>query len=335
MNQLNFFQTPKDNLKIDMVFRDEALLAQFQAQSAETAVLPDVQTYYTDLYFPKAPEDRPYTFSSIVLSSDGKMAYHDNPAGPLVAKNNFLDPDGSLGDFWVLNVLRAYSDGIIVGANTLAKEPGITCHVYDQDLNAQRVAALGKKQHPVSVVVSFDATDIPFDHYTFQVDPAQGLKLVIATGPDGMDYIKAHSPLKHVFCGPFRTKEDVDQAGLAPLDRDFDTVPVIVTGEGKSPDGRLMMYVLKKLGLEKLCVESPSYCAYLLKEQMLDEYFINYSMVFVGGTTTPGSFTPFGHLDHPHGELVSLGVHHSSFLFTRQKLRYNVKQETDLSSYSY
>ena len=31
-----------------------------------------------------------------------------------------MDPDGSLGDFWVLNVLRSYADGIIVGANTLA-----------------------------------------------------------------------------------------------------------------------------------------------------------------------------------------------------------------------
>ena len=111
-----------------------------------------------------------------------------------MAKNNFLDPDGSLGDFWVLNVLRSYADGIIVGANTLAKEPGITCHVYDEDLTRQRREHLGKKHQPVSVVVSFDATDIPFDHYTFDVDPAEELKMVIATGPDGLDYIQKKSP---------------------------------------------------------------------------------------------------------------------------------------------
>lgn len=335
MNQLNFFQTPKENLKISMVFEDRALLDGLKADSGETAVMPHVSEYYTDIYFPRAPADRPYTFSSIVLSSDGKMAYQDNPSGPLVAKNNFLDPDGSLGDFWVLNVLRSYADGIIVGANTLAKEPGITCHVYDQDLTAQRKEYLGKKSQPVGIVVSFDATDIPFDHYTFSVDPAEELKTVIATGPDGMDYIKANSPLKHIFCGPFASKEDVDQAQLAPLHQDFDVVPVIVTGEGKNPDAHVLMYTLKKLGLEKLCVESPSYCAFMLKEQILDEYFINYSMVFVGGPISPGGGTPYGHMDHPHAKLISLGVHKSNFLFTRQKICYNVKRETDLSGYQY
>lgn len=335
MNQLNFFQTPKENLKVNMVFRDEPVLAALKADSPELAALPDVCEYYTDLYFPSAPADRPYAYSSIVLSSDGKMAYQDNPSGPLVAKNNFLDPDGSLGDFWVLNVLRAYADGIIIGANTLAKEPGITCHVFDEDLARQRREILKKPDQPVGVVVSFDATDIPFDHYSFAVDPAERYKMVIATGPDGMAYMEQNSPLKHVCWGPFRTKEDVDAFSFPPLMEDFDTFPVIVTGEGKHPDGRILMYALRKLGLQRLCVESPSYCAYMLSEGMLDEYFIDYSMVFVGGTTTPGGFTPYGSVDHPHAELLSLGIHQRNFMFTRQKLRYGVTATTDLSGYQY
>ena len=131
MNELVFFEIPKQNLKIQIVKKSDGILEQIKKESAETAVMPDVAEYYTDIYFPKAPADRPYTFSSIVLSSDGKMAYGDNPSGPLIAKNNFLVPDGSLGDFWVLNVLRAYADGIIIGARTLLSEPGITCHVYE------------------------------------------------------------------------------------------------------------------------------------------------------------------------------------------------------------
>lgn len=335
MNKLNFFTTPKDNLKINMVYRDEAALAALKEASSEQVSLPDVSAYYTDIFFPKAPEDRPYTFSSIVLSSDGKMAYQDNPAGPLVAKNNFLDPDGSLGDFWVLNVLRSYADGIIVGANTLAKEPGVTCHVYDADLTEQRKQALGKTYQPVGVVVSFDATDIPFDHYTFNVDPAEEYKLVINTSPDGMAYIKANSPLKHIFWGPFTSKEQIDAFDFGALYQDFDVFPVIVTGEGNRPDSALLLYALRKLGLMKLCVESPSYCAHLLQNQMLDEYFINYSMVFVGGTTTPGHMTPYSYLDHPHAELLNLGMHKSNFMFTRQRLRYGVSMQTDLSAYQY
>ena len=335
MNKLNFFTTPKDNLKITMVYQDQQVLDALRAASAEQAPLPDASAYYTDIYFPQAPAGRPYTFSSIVLSADGKMAYQDNPAGPLVAKNNFLDPDGSLGDFWVLNMLRAYSDGVIVGANTLAKEPGITCHVYDEDFTRQRREVLGKTHQPASIVVSFDATDIPFDHYTFDMDPAEELKIVINTSPQGMEYIKAHSPLKHVFWGPFTSREQVDAFDFGPLYRDFDTFPVIVTGEGNRPDSGMLMYVLRKLGVMKLCVESPSYCAHLIQNEMLDEYFINYSMVFVGGTTTPGHMTPYGYLDHPHSNLLSLGIHKSNFMFTRQKLCYGVSAQTDLSGYKY
>lgn len=324
MNKLQFFQTPKDNLKIQMLFQDEQALTAIRADAGGTETLPDVQTYYTPLFFPKAPVDRPYTVSSIVLSSDGKMAYRDNPAGPLIAKTNCLDPDGGAGDFWVLNVLRACADGVIAGANTLAKEPGTTFHVYDEDLSRQRKEVLGKPRQPAGVVVSFDATDIPFDHTSFHVDPAEELKMLIATGPDGLDYIQKNSPLKHVICGPFSNQAEVDRTELPHLDQEFDTIPVLVTGTGKEPDGRLMLYMLKKMGLEQLCVESPSYCTYLLQEEMLDEYFINYSMVFAGGTATPGSFLPFGHLDHPHADLLSLGIHRHNFLFTRQKIRYGV-----------
>ena len=92
MNELVFFEIPKQNLKIQIVKKSDEILEQIRKESAETAVMPDVAQYYTDIYFPKAPSDRPYTFSSIVLSSDGKMAYGDNPSGPLIAKNNFLDP---------------------------------------------------------------------------------------------------------------------------------------------------------------------------------------------------------------------------------------------------
>lgn len=235
MNELVFFEIPKQNLKIQIVKKSDEILEQIRKESAETAVMPDVAQYYTDIYFPKAPSDRPYTFSSIVLSSDGKMAYGDNPSGPLIAKNNFLDPDGSLGDFWVLNVLRAYADGIIIGARTLLSEPGITCHVYEERLTRQRREVLGKKYQPCGVIVSLDGTDIPFDHYIFDVDPKEEYKLVIATSPRGAEYIMANSPLKHPVIGPFKTIEDVDHADLGELYTDFNRVPGYSDGPGREP----------------------------------------------------------------------------------------------------
>lgn len=333
MNPLVFFETPKADLKIQMLYRDEAELARIAAANSPT--LPDADAYYTTIQFPPAPADRPYTYSSMVLSSDGKMAYEDNPAGPLVAKNNYLDAAGSLGDFWVLNVLRAASDGVIVGANTLAKEAGITCHVYDADLSRQRRENLGKPDQPVNVVVSFDGTDVPLDHYSFHVDPAERFRQMIATSPAGLAHIQAASPLRHTVWGPFTSRADIDAFAFPALDTDFDCFPILVTGEDNRPDSGLMLYALRKLGLERLCVESPSYCAHLMDQGWLDEYFINYSMVFAGGTITPGMGTPQGHESHPHARLLSVGTHRGSFLYTRQQLHYGVSAKSELADFHY
>lgn len=335
MHELVFFEIPKEHLKIEIVKQSHAILEEIKMSAKEKATLPDASKYYTEIYFPPAPKDRPYTFSSMVLSSDGKMAYGDNPSGPLIAKNNFLDPDGSLGDFWVLNILRAMADGIIIGARTLLSEPGITCHVYDKDLSQQRREVLGKRFQPCGVVVSLDGTDIPFGHDTFHVDPEEEYKMVIATSPQGGDYIKIHSDLNHSFLGPFHSREEVDKEEFGELYKDFDTIPVILTGEEKSPDTELLLYALKKWGINNLCIEAPSYCSHLLHKRLLDEYFMNYSMVFVGGGSTPGLGTPFGHMEHPHADLLSIGTHKSNFIFTRQKVRYGVTNETDLTGYKY
>ena len=126
-----------------------------------------------------------------------------------------------------------------------------------------------------------------------------------------------------------------DHADLGELYTDFNAFPVIVTGQGENPDTKVLMYVLKKWGLEKLCIEAPSYCTHLLQQGMLDEYFINYSMVFAGGQKSPGYASEFGHMDHPHADFLTLGIHESNFIFTRQKIRYGVTNETDLSGYKY
>ena len=63
-----------------------------------------------------------------------------------------------------------------------------------------------------------------------------------------MEYIQKNFPLKHVFYGPFTSKEEVDKAEFAPLYQDFDVVPVIVTGEGKNPDGHLHDVCSQKAG---------------------------------------------------------------------------------------
>jgi hypothetical protein len=72
-----------------------------------------------------------------------------------------------------------------------------------------------------------------------------------------------------------------------------------------------------------------------MENKALDEFFINYSMVYAGGTITPGYQLPFSHIEHPHAELLTMGTHRSSFIFTRQKLYYDLTSSVDLSKYKY
>jgi len=335
-NKLVFFDIPKENLKINCIYRNERLLKKSAAKSQNPETIPDAVKYYsTEVMLPKPKKDRPYVISSIVLSADGKMAFSDSKAGPLIARNNYLDKDGALCDFWTLNMIRAYSDGVLFGTNTLFNEQGISSHVYDRSLNKQRNEVLGKKHHPVGIALSLDGTDIPFDHFVFNIDPKEGYKVMIATSPEGCDYIKKNSPCKHIVYGPFKTKADVDRFRFPDMYQKYDEIPLIVTGSGTKPNTKLFYYILRKMGMETVCIESPTYTSLTLKMGYLDEYFINYSMVYAGGKATPGYSMPSLATDHAHAELMSVGIHQDNFLYTRQKLVYNVTANSSLEKYKY
>jgi riboflavin biosynthesis pyrimidine reductase len=339
MEKLVTFDFPTDQVRLNLCYRDDERLKTIASSSSDEA-LPKVKAVYDELLFPPAPADRPYVMSSIVLSSDGKMAFADMPAGPVIAKNNFFDPNGALADFWILNALRAYSDAVILGARTLQTEANNTSHIFDPELANERVSLLGKPIHPMNIVVSFDATDIPLHHLIFNIDPEEGFPIAIATGPAGASYLASCFPRKLREIGPFFNAVSVDkEAGeeaarlLASLSAD--EVPLFITGEGVRPDSFALLKLLRLAGFHRLLIESPSYTSALMRQSMLDEFFINYSMVFAGGPITPNSGSPFGCEAHPHSRLLTLATHGPSFMYTRQRLSYSVDREVDLNSYKY
>ena len=327
MNHVSHRVVLKDHVKMKNIFFDRELQDKI-AEGSDSKSLPEIELRYDcPVVFPKAPADRPYIYSSIALSADGKMAFMDNKVGVFVAGKNFADPEGASMDYWVLNLLRANADGLLLGANTLKNEPGIINYVKDEALNNQRHEILGKMEHPVNILVSLDGTDVPWDHETFDMDPADRLKIMITTSPAGYEYIKENADKKIAFLGAFKSKEEVDAAEFPEIFADFDTYPVLVTGEGGEPDTKVMLYALKKMGLEYLCAESPTYTTVLIREECLDEYFITYSMLYVGGTMSPGAIYPESFKDHVHANLVSIGIHNNNFLYTRQQLLYGIRPE--------
>ena len=79
---LTYFETPKDDLKIHEIYRNEALLQEMESLSAGRKSLPDASRYYTTpVVFPKPGSDRPYIVSSIVLSrrQDGLYGQSGRP----------------------------------------------------------------------------------------------------------------------------------------------------------------------------------------------------------------------------------------------------------------
>jgi len=338
MGKLFMMDFPVDKVRIENRFRDEQALADIRETSPDGLTIDKIQQVYGEMLFPPAPKDRPYTFCSVVLSSDGKMAFTDRSAGPLIAKENYFDPDGALADFWMLNAMRVYADGIILGAKTLQSEAHNTSHIFDTQMAKERIEQLGKTPHPMNIVVSFDATDIPFEHILFQVDEEEGLPVALATSPQGAAFIGKHFRQEHYIIGPFATLASLDDASIARTVSMMQTkkgIPVFVTGQEDRPDSAVLLMLLRRLGMQRLLIESPSYNWHLMEQNMLDEYFINYSMVYAGGGITPGYQHGFAHDQHPHAKLLTLGTHKSSFMFTRQKLYYGVKREEDLSKYKY
>ena len=313
------FHFPTEDIRLNILMRQEDKLD--AVRSASSDIVPKkVHDVYGDLYLPEPGEDRPYTFASIVLSSDGKIAFPDDPRGPLIAGNNMLDREGGKADFWVLNMLRAYSDACLLGARTLQAEPEGTSHVFCEELAAARTKEMGKSsEYPINCVVSFDGTDIPLDHRLFAGD----IPVMIGTSPEGGAYLKANMKRPIVCLGPYASKQDVDMNAVRDaIAAQPDALPVFMTGSGKSPDSAALLYILRQLGVKKLCVEAPSYMWHLIDNRAMDEMFINYSMVFVGGTVSMGSYKAFSAVDHPHSEIVSLAMHKTGFIFTRQRLRY-------------
>ena len=161
MDKLYMMDFDRKEVRLSSCYRDEDALERIRSLSPEKVTLPVVEDVFGELRFPPAPGNRPYTFSSVVLSSDGKMAFSDHPQGPLIAKKNYLDPEGALADFWMLTALRAYSDAVVIGAGTLQSEPLNTSHILDRTLNKERKEYLGKVGHPLNVVVSFDGRMFP------------------------------------------------------------------------------------------------------------------------------------------------------------------------------
>lgn len=313
----SLFKMPFDveRLHVERIYASKDL----KHAQVETMTCDKIKKIYGDLKFFEMHEDRPCTYTSLVTSLDGKIAFTDAPQGPLIAKLNRYDPAGADTDWFILNMLRAVSDGIFIGAGTMSAEADFTGHVFDQDMEDMRIEN-GKNPVPWNIITSLDGTDIPFEHLMFHTPE---LPLMISTSVEGLKVVKEKIQNDY-FAVSVSSKEEVTDALISDLKAQEGKVLVIATGD-KAPDSKVALYLLKKFGIDRLLVETPSYMHYLVSQKMMDELFFNYSCIYVGGQALSiGKFgKEFGSKDHPHTKMLSIHAHSDHFFYLRHKLIYD------------
>lgn len=314
----SLFKMPFDaeRLKIERIYASDEL-----AKCADdTLSCQKIRDIYGDLRFFELHEDRPCTYTSLVTSLDGRIAFTDAPQGPLIAKMNQHDPAGADTDWFILNMLRSVSDGVLLGAGTMRAEADYLCYSFDQDLEDMRVAA-GKQPVPWNIVSSTNGKSIPFDHVLFNTPE---VPVMICTSIQGAEVVREGIRNEHlIVCAP--TKDDVTDEMIEQMKAAAPgTVIVVATGDAR-PDTAATMYALKRFGIDRLLVEAPSYMHHLVAEQMMDELFCNYSCIYVGGhaLTIGESGKEFTSQDHPHTRMLSIHSHSDHFFYFRHKFLYD------------
>ncbi len=145
------------------------------------------EIYGGDLSFPEAP-DRPYVVANFVSTMDGVVSYG------VAGKSGGGHVSGfNRQDAFVMGLLRAYADAVMVGAGTLHGDPGhvrIAPFIFPEaeHMFADLRRGLAKPTlHPLNVIVSGSGR-VDLSEPTFHTP---GLETLILTGRPGRARLEA------------------------------------------------------------------------------------------------------------------------------------------------
>ena len=256
--------------------------------------------YGGDWHF-EPPRDRPYTYSNFVISRDGRISYSlpDHVGGGAVSGFNAHDA-------WLMGLLRARADAVIVGDVTLRVEPE---HLWTSEFifpkDASAFAALrshwGLQSHPIQVFLSLEGDLNP--EATVWQHPE--LPVIVATTARGrarvQEFIRTGTPKNQI---------------LLP-DVGDDTVNL----------ERLMQVLYAEYGIKTLlCEGGPRVYGSFVGAKLMDEEFLALSPIVIGQDATrsrPGLIEgmPFTPETSPRSKPISL-KRAGDYLFLRSKLEY-------------
>jgi riboflavin biosynthesis pyrimidine reductase len=209
---------------------------------------------YGNLGFPTPPIDRPWIYSNFVQSLDGIASLlGQHASGGEISQ--------SAADRWLMDLLRAHADGLLMGMNTLREEQrrrgpdsrGIVFRVADPVLRELR-GKLGKgRERNIFLTRSAD-----FDLSRYQVFDGDVLDAAILTSPSAAGRLDAQGKSPHVAIIGAGDKEQFDLA-------------------------RAIARLREELGIQYLlCEGGPMVYGSLARADLVDEKFLTVSPVEAG-----------------------------------------------------
>jgi riboflavin biosynthesis pyrimidine reductase len=208
---------------------------------------------YGRLGFPPGRADRPWIYSNFVQSLDGIVSFKGKHAAG-------SDISRSEEDRWLMDLLRAHADAVLVGMNTLLDETelgsrprGPVFRIMDPELRNLR-QRLGKKREKNIIVTGAGAADLS----RYRVFDGELVDALVVTTRAGAERLAERHSHEHVH--------------------------VIVAGEDKRIDLRLMVEVLRREhGVEYLlCEGGPTLYGYMSRAGLIDEKVVTISPIEVG-----------------------------------------------------
>ena len=203
--------------------------------------------------------DRPYVYMNFMISRDGRVSFNnpDNLSPAPIALGKSHDP-------WLMGVLRARADAVMVGDGTLKansdhiwRSEFVLPHAADAFADLRRAENLPETV-PL-VLLSYDA-DLPEDAAQF-ADPA------------------AHTILVTTLAVADRAREFADRVPAQ--------VDVRAFGETAVDLAAMMRMLRSEFGIRRLlCEGGPRVYASLLAAHLVDDEFLTLSPIVLGGTAT-------------------------------------------------
>src|SRR5579864_4694853 len=212
---------------------------------------------YGKLGFPAPSAQRPWIYSNFVQSLDGIASFKGrHPLGSDISQ--------SAEDRWLMDLLRAHADAIILGANTLVEETRVSSgrgpvyQIEDPALRDLR-QKLGHRRETNIFVTGTLSLDLS----AYRVFDGDIVETLIVTSPAGADRRDKSLP---------------------------SGTQVVVAGEGAVVDLPKAMEILRsQFGIEYLlCEGGPTLYGNMSRAGLIDEKFVTISPVEIGLLPPPG-----------------------------------------------